>query len=127
MVCSRSKGTICSSYVGQECQNCNIIAQPRYSRDDMTKMAEYAVDRYLMKIGRLPWPSKKVDAPVVVTDRPPHDEGRCEMCKALGRSCWKNAAVVQQQRELEEVPEPDDDQYPDDDRYPDGNDQYSDD
>ena len=93
---------------GQECQMCKRKAKPRYtkpvySRDDMTKMAEFAVDMYLRKIGRLPWRSKEVDAPVVVTGRPPHDEGRCEMCKALGRSCWKSAAVVQQQRELEQA------------------------
>ena len=57
--CTQSWGKSCSWCVldlreqrvahkyAQECRICKSKAKPMYSKDDMTKMAEYAVNRYL--------------------------------------------------------------------------------
>ena len=57
----------------------------------MRRMAEYAVNRYLEKVGRRQRPHREINSSVEVQDdRGPHEEDMCEMCKELGRSCWKS-------------------------------------
>ena len=78
----------------QDCQACNGQATPHFDRESVKRMAEFAVDRYLKRVGRRAWPSRDPfdfgDMYLALDDdRPPHDEGRCEKCRQLGRSCWK--------------------------------------
>ena len=74
----------------QDCNACECEAMPTFSREDMRLMAVYAVNRYLEKVGRRQRPVRDCDySKVVQNDRGPHEEGMCEICKALGHSCWK--------------------------------------
>ena len=77
----------------QDCQKCNGEVPPDFDEDSVRRMAEYAVDTYLRRCGRL---SPRVRDPfdfddlfAALDDRGPHDEGRCAMCRIKGRSCWK--------------------------------------
>ena len=78
---------------GQTCQSCEREAEPRFDKESMERMAFYAVQRYLVKTGkRVRLVNEPLEAaPQAPDSRGPHDEGRCAMCKALGRSCWKSA------------------------------------
>lgn len=78
----------------QDCQSCNGRSDPQFDREAMKRMADYAVDLYLKRSGRKSWPTSSDpydfdDMLFALDDRPPHDEARCEMCRKLGRSCWK--------------------------------------
>lgn len=78
----------------QDCQSCNGCSEPQFDREAMKRMADYAVDLYLKRTGRRAWPVRDDpydfnDMLLELDDRPPHDERRCEMCRMLGRSCWK--------------------------------------
>lgn len=80
--------------LSQDCQSCNGHSMPDFDRESMQRMAEYAVDVYLKRVGRRQWeprgdPFDLDDMLSALDDRPPHDEARCEMCRRLGRSCWK--------------------------------------
>jgi len=76
--------------LSQKCQICEGSALPEYDNEALKQMAEYAVRSYLRLTGRLErdplgdWS----DVSNVIDSNQPHDEGRCEMCKILGRSCW---------------------------------------
>ena len=76
--------------LSQDCQSCDEKAMPEFERESVNKMADWAVDMYLKRCGRRAWAprgqSDMFDGP---DDRPPHDERRCQMCRDLGRSCWK--------------------------------------
>ena len=74
----------------QECQKCEGSAEPEFDRAALRRMAEWAVDTYLRRTGRL---SPIQRDPFDMADlhdalNGPHDEERCEMCKQLGHSCW---------------------------------------
>lgn len=80
--------------LSQDCQSCNGHSMPEFDRESMQRMAEYAVDLYLKRVGQKQWeprgdPFDFDDMLFALDDRPPHDEARCEMCRRLGRSCWK--------------------------------------
>ena len=78
--------------LSQDCQSCNGHSFPEFDRESMQRMAEYAVDLYLKRVGRKQWEPRPFDFDdmlFALDDRPPHDEARCEMCRKLGRSCWK--------------------------------------
>ena len=80
--------------LSQDCQSCNGHSLPEFDRESMQRMAEYAVDLYLKRVGQKQWeprgdPFDLNDMFLALDDRPPHDEARCEMCRKLGRSCWK--------------------------------------
>ena len=76
--------------LGQKCQKCEGNALPEYDDEALKQMAEYAVRSYLRLTGRLErdplgdWS----DVSNAIDSNQPHDEGRCEMCQILGRSCW---------------------------------------
>ena len=80
--------------LSQDCQTCNGQSMPEFDRESMQRMAEYAVDLYLKRVGRRQWKPREDpfdfdDMFLALDDRPPHDQARCEMCRKLGRSCWK--------------------------------------
>ena len=80
--------------LSQDCQSCNGRSMPHFDRDSMERMAEFAVDLYLKRSGKKVWqprndPFRFDDWLENLDSRPPHDEARCEMCRKLGRSCWK--------------------------------------
>ena len=80
--------------LSQDCQSCNGHSMPEFDRESMQRMAEYAVDLYLKRVGQRQWQQREDpfdfgDMLFALDDRPPHDEARCEMCRKLGRSCWK--------------------------------------
>ena len=80
-----------SRLYGQVCNKCECNATPIFDRDVMRRMAEYAVNRYLERVGRRQRPHMEINSSVEVRDdRGPHEEDKCEMCKELGRSCWKS-------------------------------------
>ena len=75
----------------QDCQKCERAVSPTYDDEAVRSMAEYAVDSYLRKVRGVFnfsgfYETLRDDDD---DDRGPHDQGRCEMCKSLGRSCWK--------------------------------------
>ena len=76
---------------GQECQQCEEMVYPDFDEDALERMADYATDSYLRKIGELPWQPKSRDMSDddEHEDSKPHDEQRCELCQMLGGSCWK--------------------------------------
>ena len=65
---------------GQECTVCTSKVMPKFSGEEVKKMAEYAVDQYLQR------PIRKLADQM----GPPHDERACEMCRMLGRSCYRS-------------------------------------
>lgn len=80
--------------LSQDCQSCNGHSMPDFDRESVRKMAEFAVDLYLKRSGKKPWEVRSTpfdfdDFYDALDERPPHDEKRCEMCRKLGRSCWK--------------------------------------
>ena len=82
----------------QECQTCDDGGRPMFDEESMNRMALYAVDRYLIKTGRLQRPPRNDeedrDAAERDEDEKPHDEERCDMCRRIGGSCWKNRRAV---------------------------------
>ena len=75
----------------QECQKCEGNAYPDFDEAALRRMAEWAVDTYLRRTGRL---SPIQRDPFDMADlhdalSGPHDEEHCEMCRKLGHSCWK--------------------------------------
>ena len=86
------KKQIISDKYTQDCQKCEVGVEPEFDDDAVRKMAEYAVNQYLIRSGRKERPVNPFhfdDMYDALDDRPPHDEGRCGRCKKLGRSCWK--------------------------------------
>lgn len=79
----------------QSCQQCENSVVPDFPDSSVQTMAEYAVDNFLRKVGRLaplqrdPFSFDDFDRFFEEDYKGPHDEGRCDMCKRLGRSCWK--------------------------------------
>ena len=89
---------ICHRY-SQECQKCEGAGDPVYDEDAIRRMAEWACDKYLVRVGRrVREPERKqsfgmgflLDALLGVDDSSqPHDRQRCDMCRRLGRECRK--------------------------------------
>ena len=75
----------------QDCQKCEGSAQPEFEEEAIRRMAEYAVKSYLIRSGKLQRdPLSYVRDPLDDHEgQQPHDQARCGMCQALGRSCWK--------------------------------------
>ena len=83
--------TVCYEFK-QDCQSCDEAVTPEYDSDVFREMVEFAVKLYLKRTGRMPYDDlaerfERLD--IGEDDRGPHDEGRCEVCKLLGHSCWK--------------------------------------
>ena len=79
----------------QQCQSCNAEAKPVFDEESMKKMAQYAVDSYLIKTGKLKITKREGDeAWRSSEDDLPHDERRCNMCSLVGGSCWKKPVAV---------------------------------
>ena len=81
----------------QNCQQCEGMGLPDFDEKALERMADYAVESYLRKSGRLlPRQHEPLDmsdlADALEDNGPPHDEQRCEVCRRLGRSCWKRLA-----------------------------------
>ena len=78
---------ICYRYE-QECQRCNSEANPDFSEEEVKWMADLAVKSFLRRTGQLhdDLPDRDNGGP---QGGEAHDEQRCQMCKELGRSCWK--------------------------------------
>ena len=106
-------------YFSQKCQTCEGSADPEFDGDALKRMAEWAVDTFLRRTGRLssrrePSWRRPVRLDPELTDfdcaldldldlgfgfrdvdvdlddsKGPHDQARCGMCSKLGRSCWK--------------------------------------
>ncbi len=88
--------TICYTYK-QSCRKCDNKAKPEYTEDSFERMADYAVEMYLRKIGR--WESSSgssdddsdysgdSDCSTRTTTGGPHDQDRCGKCRALGYRC----------------------------------------
>ena len=83
--------------IGQDCQECEGMSFPEFDEESLERMAEYAVESYLRKVGRLS-PAEPIEDMSNLSDAleesKPHDEERCGMCKRLGRSCWKKSSYV---------------------------------
>ena len=73
----------------QECNKCEGESKPWFNEQALERMAEYAVKLYLINIGRIKKRKNVDDSDDNPQIGPPHDEARCDMCKQLGRSCWK--------------------------------------
>ena len=115
----------------QECQNCNEESFPWFDAAAIKRMAEYAVKRYLISVGKRKRDKRDTD------DKnpqfgPPHIEAKCEVCKQLGHSCLKKPqsnARADQEENIESDTYDDEDGYYDDDQYFDEDDEvqyYSD-
>ena len=76
---------------GQDCQECERQVEPFFDLEAKRRMAEYAVDTYLRRTGRVKY-HKSFDLSDLLDVLPdstgPHDQSRCETCKLLGTSCW---------------------------------------
>ena len=84
------KQRICHRY-SQECQRCEGAGEPVYDEEAIRRMAEWACDQYLVRVGRK---SREPYFGMVAMDAldessQPHDNRRCDMCRRLGRNCWK--------------------------------------
>ena len=82
----------------QECRLCGGEYEPWFDEEALERMAEYAVNFYLVRVGRREWKQRDDDYSIESDDSSsssvpigPHDEARCDMCKELGCSCWKSA------------------------------------
>ena len=90
------KQRICHRY-SQECQSCEGAGEPVYDEDAIRRMAEWACDEYLVRVGRRVREQRfgmgfLLDALGVLAmdeSSQPHDRQRCDMCRRLGRECWK--------------------------------------
>ena len=82
-------------YFSQKCQSCEGSANPDFDEEALQRMAEWAVDTFLRRTGRLrrdPFDLTALDRALDLDlddSKGPHDESRCDMCIKLGRSCWK--------------------------------------
>lgn len=82
-------------YFSQKCQTCEGSANPDFDDEALQRMANWAVDAFLRRTGRLRRdPFDLTDLYHVLNldlddSKGPHDESRCDMCIKLGRSCWK--------------------------------------
>ena len=81
-------------HFGQGCQKCDGTVQPEYDEQAIRRMAEWACKEHLIRMGlqeRQPRFNEQdlLDGLVDDTSAGPHDQGRCGMCKQLGRACWK--------------------------------------
>ena len=99
----------------QECNKCNKKSSPWFDNRALEKMINFAVDLYLgLRQRKRPADDDDDDDddenPLVGR---PHDQARCDMCKQLGRSCWKKV------KPRNEYPEEDDGDsyYPSEDEY----------
>ena len=81
---------------GQDCQICECQVEPTFDLEAKRRMAEYAVDTYLRRSGKVKYPKyTESDAfdfgdwfDLLPDSTGPHDQARCETCKLLGTSCW---------------------------------------
>ena len=88
-------------YFSQKCQSCEGSANPSFDEEALRRMAEWAVDTFLRRTGRLRRDpldltnlDRALDLHVDVDDsKGPHDQARCDMCIKLGRSCLKKSRV----------------------------------
>ena len=103
----------------QKCNQCEGESEPWFDNTALHRMAKYAVKVYLLKVGKL----KKTptqDDDDTVHEGPPHDEDRCDVCKQLGRSCWKKK-LVPSSHQLEDEDgqrsDEDDQEYYDEEEY----------
>ena len=76
----------------QECRQCNKKCIPFFDKSSVLRMAEFAVDLCLKRIGRREYEVRDSrydlsDMEKILTG--PHDEDRCEMCQELGHNCWQ--------------------------------------
>ena len=74
----------------QECKHCEEKCTPDFDRSAVRRMAEFAVDLCLKRLGRREFEERSFDLSDmerVLTG--PHDEERCEVCQSLGHSCWQ--------------------------------------
>ena len=77
----------------QECKKCEGKSEPWFDIESLERMAEFAVELYLIRIG-VREREELFDADDSDPQMgPPHDERRCDMCKQLDHSCWKKAAA----------------------------------
>ena len=78
----------------QDCQVCESGVEPFFDLEAKRRMAEYAVDTYLRRTGRVKHhrSADTFDLRDLLGELPdstgPHDQARCEACKVLGTSCW---------------------------------------
>lgn len=70
----------------QKCKKrqCKTGVEPVYDVESITRMAEWACDEFLIRMGRKERPVNE-DAPKKSTG--PHDRMRCQMCRLLHRKC----------------------------------------
>ena len=103
----------------QDCNYCEGKSYPWFNEDALKRMAEFAVNLYLKKIGRIEYEMKDQDDNIQIG--PPHDEKRCDMCKQLGRSCWIRVKRHAFNNDVEEESRSDEDEeyYYDEDDYDD--------
>ena len=74
----------------QECKHCDKKCIPEFDRSAIRRMAEFAVDLCLKQLGRREFEERSFDlGDMERVLAGPHDEERCEMCQALGHSCWQ--------------------------------------
>ena len=73
-------------YYQQSCRHCEGEANPKFEEGEIQRMAEWAVDEYLHKSGRVRKTAIRRDpVPDEYQSQQPHDSERCEMCKLRGR------------------------------------------
>ena len=95
---------------GQMCQKCEKEAKPIFDKESIKRMAQYAVDSYLIKTRRLRRPPQRDDDDGRIKgneDEQPHDEKRCSVCLVSGGSCWKKKDIPHAtvNHDEEEIPE----------------------
>ena len=83
------KGQTFRHHFRQGCKRCNRNVLPHYDIDTVRRMAEWACKQYQIRTGIVDRPAPAVHDEADHDSKGPHDEMRCGMCKALGRSCWK--------------------------------------
>ncbi len=73
----------------QQCNVHNTTAEngPEFTKEALEKMAKYAVEGFLIKMGLGLPPGRSTRTKQ--TEGGPHDKARCGKCTRLGRSCWK--------------------------------------
>ena len=84
------KRRICRKW-RQKCRQCNKKCIPSFDKSSVRRMAEFAVDLCLKRLGRREYEVRDPTYDLSDMEKSltgPHDEERCEMCQELGHSCW---------------------------------------
>ncbi len=82
----------------QDCQKCEGGVSPEYDEEAVRRMAEYAVESFLRRSGRVrrdPFDFRDMEDALDLdgaTNSGPHDEARCDVCRILGHSCQEGAS-----------------------------------